>query len=115
MLNNFFLGLTAIIHDIRLFFDENLHNSAVLGFTAGLFTTVLVVGFIITKNPHHIPIILRYSSFESFQKIAARDSSGTFKDSFSNFVKIYTQVRMLFLMTFISFCVMITTIVLVSK
>ena len=83
-----------------------------MGFLVGTVITVLLVGFILSKNPLHIPMILRYSRAESFQRIADRNQSGTFDRSFSEFVKVYSQVRALFLIAFISFCLMVVVIVL---
>lgn len=114
-LDNFISGISANSADMRLFLDTTLHNKGVLGFVFGLFTTVIVIGFIITKNPKHIPIILRYSTIESFQHISERDTTGTYQMAFSKFVKIYTEIRTLFAVAFISFCVMIITILLTQK
>lgn len=112
MENNFTLGLSATTNEISLFMDSIIHNKSLLGFLFGLVIAALITGFIITKNPKHIPIILKYSSMDAFQKISKRDKNGTYKMAFTKFLKIYTQMRMLTLMTLISFFVMITTIIL---
>lgn len=112
MSSNFIFGILAISNDIRLFMNSILHNSSFLGFIAGFLITVLVVGYILTKNPKNIPVILRYNAMQSFQKIAPRDKNGTYNIAFSDFVRMYTQVRTLFFISFISFCVMVSTILL---
>lgn len=114
-LNNLISGINANSAEMRLFLDSTIHNKGIIGFMFGLLTTVIIIGFIITKNPKHIPAMLRYSSMESFQRIAARDKNGTYQMAFSKFVKIYTEIRTLFAVAFISFCVMIITILLTQK
>ncbi|MBU2542194.1 hypothetical protein KJ785_01375 [Patescibacteria group bacterium] len=112
MKENFLFGVKAISGDIHLFMTNILHNKSTIGFAFGLLIATLVAGLIITKNPRHIPIILKYSSMEAFQKIAKRDKKGTYQIAFTNFIKMYTQLRTLVLILSISFFVMITTIVL---
>lgn len=111
-MNNFFQGIVAITNDIRLFIGDIIHNKLVLGFLGGIVVASLVVGFVLTKNPKNIPIMLRYSMTESFDRISRRDKNGTYQLAFSNFIKIYSQVRILFLIAFISFCTVITTVML---
>lgn len=110
--SNFLFGIIALTQDIHLFMSSILNNSSFLGFVTGFLITVLVVGYILTRNPKNIPIILRYSAMQSFQKIAPRDKNGTYSIAFSDFVRVYTQVRTLFFISFISFCVMVSTILL---
>ncbi|MFH1946703.1 MAG: hypothetical protein ABIJ23_00885 [Candidatus Magasanikbacteria bacterium] len=113
MKDNFLFGIKAINYDIKIFMLDLLQNKILLGFIFGLLITALTAGFILTKNPKNIPIILRYSSMEAFEKISKRDKNGTYQLAFTNFLKIYTQTRTLLLITLISFFVMVTTIVIV--
>jgi len=110
MQENFIQGIIAIARDLKLFFLSLLVNKLFMGFLVGIVMTVLLVGFLLSKNPRHIPMILRYSSAESFQRISERNSNGTFDKSFSQFGKIYSQIRALFLIAFTSFCLMIVVI-----
>lgn len=112
MKENFTEGIMAIANEIQIFLGTLLHNKTLVGFIIGMLLAILIAGFIITKNPKNIPIILRYSPMDGFQKIASRDTSGTYQLAYSNYIKMYTQIRMLFGIGFISFCVMITTIML---
>ena len=112
MKENFLFGIKALSNDIDLFMTDLLHNKTTLGFAFGLLIATLVAGLIITRNPKHIPIILRYSSMEAFQKISKRDKKGTYQMAFTKFVKMYTELRTLMLMVAISFFVMVTTIVM---
>ncbi len=111
-MDNFTEGLLALTKTLRLFFYTTIFNTSVLGFIAGVFLTIMVAVFILTKDPRHIPHILLSSSTESFQKIAAQDEHGTYTVGFTEFLRMYTQVRMLCLIAFISFCVMVTTVVI---
>lgn len=111
-IQNFTQGIIAIAKDTHLFMTDIFHNSLFLGFIVGFVLTVLVIGYILTKDPRHIPVMLRHNAMQSFQKIAPRDKNGTYSMAFSDFIKMYTQVRMLCLIAFISFCVMVSTILL---
>ncbi|MFH1789967.1 MAG: hypothetical protein ABH832_02780 [bacterium] len=115
MFSNFFNGIMANSRDMGLFFDNLFHNHGFLGFMAGIIIAVVVIGFILTKNPKHIPIILKYSEVESFQRIAHRDKNGTYLQAFSNFVTLYTRVRTLFLTAFIALSAMIITAMLTYR
>lgn len=108
-MSNFFYSAIASGKDMGMFFTNLIYNKSFTGFIAGIFVTTLIIGFILTKNPRHIPIILRYSEVESFQRLAQRDENGTYRQAFSAFVRIYTRVRTLFVMSFIIFIVMIIT------
>lgn len=112
MSNNFFFGILAITKDIKLFFMSLLHNKVILGFIFGILLTVLIIGFLITKNPSHIPVILKYSATDGFQKISERDTTGTYNMSYTAYTKMHTQIRSLFLLAMITFFVMVTTIVI---
>lgn len=111
-IRNFTYGIVAIAKDTHLFMTDIFHNNLFVGFIIGFVITVLVIGYILTKNPRHIPVMLRYTAMQSFQKIAPREKNGTYSIAFSDYVRVYTQVRTLFLIAFISFCVMVTTILL---
>jgi hypothetical protein len=111
---NFIHGIIAIANDTHLFMGDIFHNSLFLGFITGFIVTVLVIGYVLTKNPRHIPIILRYNAIQSFQKIAPRDKNGTYSIAFSDFIRVYTEVRTIFFIAFISFCVMVSTILITT-
>ena len=113
-MDNFIEGLLALTNSVRLFFYAVVFHRVTLGFFAGVFLTLLVTVFMLTKDPRHVPHILLYSSAESFERIASQDTAGTYTVGFTDFLKIYTQVRILSLIALISFCVMMTTI-LVSR
>ena len=112
MKSNFVEGIIAIANETQIFLGTFIHNKTLSGFIVGAFITILIAGFIITKNPKNIPIILKYSPMDGFQKIASSDTSGTYQLAYSTYTKMYTEVRMLFGIAFISVCVMITTILL---
>lgn len=112
-------SIYAIIKDMRIFFQAMLFNKGIIGFILGIFVTVAVASFVLTKDVKAIPLILRYSQMDSFLKLVEkrkkREKEGTILLSFSKFLKVYTQIRLLFLITIISFFVMITTVVLTSR
>lgn len=111
-MSNFIDGLIALTRNIRLIFFTSINNGRLLGFLAGAFLTITIAIFVLTENPSHLPIILRYSSTDSFQKIAPKAEDGSYTIGFTGFLKLYTQVRTLSLVAFIAFCIMVTTIVL---
>ncbi|HLD30980.1 MAG TPA: hypothetical protein VJB41_02155 [Patescibacteria group bacterium] len=115
MRNNFLYGILALGKDISLFLLSLALNKTFIGFVFGVIIAVIISGLVITKNPKHIPLILRYSSAECFEKIAKRNKSGIYQMAFTNFIKIYTRVRTLFFMAFIAFCVTIATVLLTFK
>jgi len=91
-------------------------NNQLIGFFIGFVIAVLITGFILTKNPRHIPLILRYSTTESFARIANQGKhSKVYYTEFSHFLKVYTQVRIVFYVSFIVLCIMIATTVLVYR
>lgn len=115
MRDNFIFGMKAISSDMSLFFLNIIHNKILWGFSFGIFLTIIIVGFFITKNPKEIPIILQYSATDGFQKLAEREQNGTYQMSYSTFVKVHTQIRTLFLIAVISICVMVTTMMVMAK
>jgi len=92
-----------------------LSDKLFLGFLTGACMTLLVTGFILSKDPRHVPLILRYSLHDSFLKIAPRDHRGVIQMAFSEFIHIYTQIRILFLLSFIAFCAMVATVAVLYK
>lgn len=115
MSDNLSFGILAIVKSISLFLTNLVDNRTFIGFASGIFISVIVTGFILTENPEHLPVILRYSSADSFEKLVPRDESGTYVKSFSSFSKVHSQVRTLFLLALISFFIMVTTIVIKTK
>ncbi len=115
MNHNFVNGIVAITREITLFLFALVGNRMLVGFLLGAVIAILVVGFILTKNPKHIPVILRYSSAESFQKIVRRNGEGTYQVPYSNFIKLHARIRTLFLMACVSFGTMVGTILLTYK
>lgn len=113
MLKNFALGIVAIAKDIGLFFSSLFGNTGVMNFFGGFLVAIILSGFVLTKDPRHIPLVLRYSSFESFQKIAKRDEKGTYKMAFTDFVKFYNRTRIVFFLAAGSFAVMVVAIVFI--
>ena len=88
MRDNFLFGMKAISRDMSLFLSNILHNKILWGFSFGIFLTIIIVGFFITKNPKEIPIILKYSATEGFQKLSQREQNGTYQTSYSTFIKV---------------------------
>ncbi len=115
MEKNFWYGIAAIGKHIALYLESIFHNSSFLGFILGVFVTTVLIGFVLTENPTHIPLMLRYSSFVSFHKINARHPNGTFSMAYTTFVNLYTKIRILFLVALITFFIMVGTITLFSK
>ena len=103
-------ALLAIVNDARVITLNLFFARWFWAFICGVFLSIILAAFISTANPHHIPIILRYSKTESFQKISPRDKEGTYKYAFADFAKIYLKIRLLSLVAFIIFCFMIIVI-----
>ncbi len=111
-MNNFLQGIQALTNDIGLFFSTLFSNSTITGFGTGIIVSTIVTGFILTKDPRRIPLILRYSSAELFQKINPQAPNGVYRVSFLQFLKLYTLIRILFLIAMITFFIMVITITL---
>ncbi|MCB9798941.1 hypothetical protein H6758_04420 [Candidatus Nomurabacteria bacterium] len=111
-MDNFIQGIIAISADLKEFFVYLAFNRVFLSFASGAIISILIVGLILTKNPKDIPVILRYDSTQGFQRISARTESGTFEHSYSRFVKLHAQIRILALIAMITFFVAITAIVI---
>ncbi len=109
-MENFFLGINAITNDIKVFINDMAHNKSLMGFLVGIFIATFITSFVLTKNPKHVPLILRYSAITSFEKISKRNKNGTYEMAFTKFLKMYTQIRTIFMISIIMFFVMITTI-----
>ncbi|GEM_PF-2397246 len=115
MLSNAYLTIVAQIRELGLFITSVISDKLFLGFITGAFSTMLLTGFMLSKDPRHIPIILRYSLYDSFIRLAPKDRRGVVKMAFTEFIKLYAQTRALFLLSFIAFCVMVTTIAFTYK
>ena len=85
---------SSVGYDIRLFTESVIGKPIIIGFIFGILFATLIIGFIITSNPRHIPTILRYSPYDGFQKIGHRATDGTYQTSFTEFMKHHTRVRM---------------------
>jgi len=105
--------MTNDIKNFGLFFNSLFHNNLFLGFIGFIFITVIVVAFILAKNPKHIPLILRFSKTDSFQRIAHRDKNGTYLTSYSKFLKMHVYIRTLFYTASIIFIAIIMSIVVI--
>ena len=112
MIKNFMFGLKAILSEMGVFLSALFYNKMLISFLSGIVVAFLVTGFVLTKNPRHIPIILRHSSVESFQRIANRQTNGTYEMSYSDFVAIYTKTKTLFAVSFVAFCTVLVTVML---
>ena len=112
---NFYYGLIALRNNINLSADSFLHNKGFIGFLIGILVTALTTSFILTEDPRHIPLILRYSSLESFSRIAERHENGTYNLAFKSFLKMYLCVRVLFLIALIVFFGMIVAVAVLAK
>ncbi len=105
----------AIARDIALFVSDISQNSFVLGFTLGAIVTALITGFILSENPRHIPLILRYSKKDSYAHITKRNQHHHYNSSFEEFVKVYSRIRIVFYLLLTSFFIMITTMVVMYR
>lgn len=106
-MENFIFGIVAISKDLGLFFSSVFGNTGVMSFFAGFFVAILMTGFVLTKNPRHIPIILRNTSYESFRRLAPRDKKGTYKVAYSDFVKTYNRIRAVSFVAIACFAIMV--------
>ncbi len=86
-------------------------NNTLLGFFYGITLALLISGFIITKNPNHIPIILKYSATDAFKKINTQNKSGIYSNNFSKFISLYNNTRALLLVAFSSFCLLLSVMI----
>lgn len=108
--SNFLQGVRAIMFDMQLFFGGVMTSPGLLGFIGGIIISSLIAGLILSRNPRHIPLILRYSSEESFGKIVARNQHHHYDHSFAEFIKVYTRIKILFYVSFTALCLVILAI-----
>lgn len=110
-LGNLSSGLVAIARDLKLLFLTTASSQVFIAFAIGVVVALLAAAFVVTKKPSHVSAILRYSPYESFQKIATRNENGTFESGYLSFLKMYHQTKILMLFAFIAFCLMISGLV----
>lgn len=110
---NFVASLTAITNDIHVVILNIIFEKLFWAFAAGVLLSTLTTAFILTKNPRHIPLILRYSKAESFQRIGQRDTKGTYITSFNKFARLRTEIHLLFYLMIAMFAVMVTTLLVI--
>lgn len=110
MLNNFTYGVVALAKDTQIFLTGVLSNTMFSGFLTGCILTLIVIGFILSEDPKHIPTMIRYSCEEGFQKISGKDKGSSCILSYHIYQKIHTRVRIFMFLSFISFCTMVSAI-----
>lgn len=111
MIESLSASMSSVGYDIAFFFRGLAGNQLLFGFLLGMMTTVFITGFILTENPRHIPMMLRYSQLNSYRRInehrarrhrAKHGDHPPYTDlAFEEFVKIYIRVRVLFLLAFL--------------
>jgi hypothetical protein len=115
-MENFTLGLQALILDIHLFVTSIFANKVILGFLSGTLLTTLLTLLIITKDPKAIPAIIRHSQTDAFMKLVQereqQHQNGTIGLSYANFAAMYIKVRTIMGIAMIAFFVMVATIAL---
>lgn len=112
MFQNFISGIVALSSDTQLFFSKVFAHSLFTGFLSGCIITIIIVGFILSEDPQHIPTMLRHSCPEGFKKIQTKNHMSVCVLSYTKYEKIYLRVRVLFFGSMLAFCVMVTTILL---
>ena len=95
--------IIALISQSRIFLNELFRSDLLVGFILGFLFATILGGFILTINPRHVPMILRYSISECFQKIDSHDKKryGYCSMNFDHFLKVYFAIRLTFTLVFV--------------
>ncbi|OGY85754.1 MAG: hypothetical protein A2233_02845 [Candidatus Kerfeldbacteria bacterium RIFOXYA2_FULL_38_24] len=106
-MNNFILGIVAIVHGISNNVNQLVKFQLFWGFALGFFISTLVHAFLITDNPKHLPAMIFYDQSKSFEKISSRSKNGTYEVSFKRFVVTVNKVKFVFALSFALFILII--------
>ncbi|MCX6781475.1 MAG: hypothetical protein NT003_05190 [Candidatus Magasanikbacteria bacterium] len=111
-------AIIPLILEARIFAIDFFHSELLIGFILGFLFATVLAGFTLSINPRHVPLILRYSILDSFQKISVHDSKryGRFELEFNHFIKIYFAIRLAFTLIFLmAGAVVIASIFIIQK
>jgi hypothetical protein len=111
-MDKFSSWILASTAEIKMFFSSVILNSMFSGFLVGSLVTIIIIGFVLSQNPNHLPLILRYSCPNGFNKLLGwhKDRNTICPLTYEAYEKIHARVRVLFLSSFIVFCVMTSLI-----
>ncbi len=99
---NFLHGIVGVARQVDLLIGSLFSSDFAIGFLLGIIASTLITGFVLTRDARHIPIILKYPSEESFEKVLTYTSGKTHK-TYEEFLLVYTIIRSLFLLMIIAF------------
>ena len=117
MKDNFIFAVQAITQDIYHLLARSAYNKIYLSFILGAVVAMLIIALVYSENPRHISFMLRHTSAHAFQKASKkkRDKQGTYKTSYTQFVRMYLMIKLSFFIAFTSFCLMVITILLTAN
>lgn len=95
---NAWLWASAVKTESVIFLKQLMSDNLFIGFLAGAVALIFVVGFVLSKDPRHIPFILRYSFPECFVRVRAHYAKCQRECllSVEQFNQVYLRVRILF-------------------
>lgn len=103
MVQNFYFAFLALARDIKIEVSTLFTNKLFIGFLFGFIIAIFILALIVSENPRHIPILLRYDQCKSFEKIHKLNTKFQYDQSFCSFVKKYHTVRTSFYLVVLFF------------
>ncbi len=118
---NFFINsasaATANVHAAFLTFVYLFNDPLFIGFIIGILVSMLILGFMLSKNPRAIPFVMRYSFPECFHRANEHFSKKKIVCEISvvQFHKVYVRIRILFLLGILLVIAVTTAAILLQK
>lgn len=95
-MENLVYGIQALGRSVSVTVVALLHHQLMWGFGLGFLASTFIHLFVVTDVPRQIPLMVTKSASDSFQKIAIRDESGSYAQSYTTFQKEHSRVRVAF-------------------
>lgn len=95
-MENFVFGIQALGLSVSVTVVALMNHPLVWGFGFGFLASTFIHLFIVTDVPHAIPLMVTKGAPESFKRIAQRDKSGSYLQSYTTFQKEHSRVRIAF-------------------
>lgn len=111
-MQNFFLGLKAILLEAFDTLSQVSDYPMFWGFAMGFLTSTIVHAFLITDSPRHVSTVLFEDKSKGFQKLYPRKANGSFIRSYSEYSRIADRTKSVFLIAIFITTLLILVVVL---
>jgi len=106
-MNNFFLGLRAVLGEGRDTIGRVSDYPMFWGFAAGFLTSTITHAFLITDNPRQMPTVLFDDKSKGFEKLYPKREDGSYGKSYSDYSRMADRAK-----TTVLIAIFITTILI---